>query len=345
MAENINIILSRREMPFVGWAAIDEFEDLFSHITGAKVVAPRTRPYEGPLGRAKRRLLGEFRALGEVLPRGDLLLVLARSPADLNAINSVGGAKKNFRYIAAFIIDSYFIEALSSAAQQYDHIFCTTEIGADAVRKRFGVSSSVLRQGFDCLKWACSEDQRSIDLIGFGRQPPSYHRAFQARFHTKESSILYLHSPIGTTSGGDVWIERPMLLKLLQRSKISLAFHLGVEPSLDRPWDAGFVTSRWFESLASGCIVVGKKPPGAMAEEMFDWENATIELPDDPTGAIDLIAKIVSDDAFQHRVRQRNVAEMLRRHDWRYRMRQIYQQFELDLPSQLASELAELEAR
>lgn len=343
MSDHTNIVLSRREQPFVGWVAIDEFEDMFSRIDGATIITPHSRKsINGLFGRAKKRLLGEFNMVRDSLPRGELLLVVARSPGDLNLIESIGSAKNRFRYVAGFMIDSYFIDALGPATRHYDHIFSTTELGAETVRKRFGVPSSVLRQGFDCLKWSCSGDDRSIDLIGFGRQPASYHRAFQTSFHCERSALLYLHSPIGTVTGPDVWIERPMLLKLLQRSKISLAFHLGIEPQHERPRDAAFVTSRWFESLASGCVVVGKRPPGAMAQEMLAWENSTIELPDDPPGAIETITSIASNTSLQREIRQRNVAEMRSRHDWRYRIRDIYQQFEIELPSSLVSELDEL---
>jgi hypothetical protein len=343
MTESINVILSRRECPFAGWVPIDEFEDLFSRITNTEIITPRAhRLHENLLGRVKKRFLGMFRSLEEPLPKGDLLLVVAKSPSDLNMISSVGDKKKNFRHVIGFVIDSYFIDAFGSSTRQYDHIFSTTEVGADAVRKRFGIPSSVLRQGFDCLEWACYNERRCIDLIGFGRQPATYHRVFQNKFHGKNSSLLYLHSPIGSVSGDGVYIERPMLLKLLQRSKISLAFHLGVDPPPNRPWDAEFVTSRWFESLASGCIVAGKRPTGIMAREMLDWKNATTELPDDPVAAAELIACIASDDALQRETRHKNVAEMRRRHDWRYRISEIYQHFELDLPPQLVSELAAL---
>jgi hypothetical protein len=343
MSDYTNIVLSRREQPFVGWVAIDEFEDMFSRVTGATIITPRSRKStNGLFGRVKKRILGEFDVLRDSFPKGELLLVVARSPGDLNLIESIGSEKNNFRYVAGFMIDSYFVDGLGPAARQYDHIFSTTELGADTVRKQFGVSSSVLRQGFDCLKWSCSNDERGIDLIGFGRQPASYHRAFQTSFHCAQSALLYLHSPIGTVTGPDVWIERPMLLKLLQRSKISLAFHLGIEPQHERPRDAGFVTSRWFESLASGCVVAGKRPPGTMAQEMLAWENSTIELPDDPPGAIEVIMSIASNTNLQSEIRRRNVIEMRARHDWRYRIRDIYQQFELELPSRLVSELDEL---
>jgi hypothetical protein len=258
-------------------------------------------------------------------------------------LSSLVDSRKRFRKIAGYVIDSYFTEGFDSSVISYDHIFTTTQEGADLVRAKFSVSSSVLRQGFDCLTWASVDPARSIDLIGFGRQPASYHREFQRSFHSGHSNILYLHSPIGAKVGSAVWEERPMMLKLLQRSKMSLAFHLLVEPEEARPRAANFVTSRWFESLAAGCIVVGKRPLGEMAAEMFDWPNALIELPDAPSVAADLIKSLAGDVKFLRETRTRNVIEMCRRHDWRSRIRDIYERFQLSLPESLKVEIIALE--
>jgi hypothetical protein len=150
-----------------------------------------------------------------------------------------------------------------------------------------------------------------------------------------------MHSPIGSMQGAAVWTERAMLLKLMQRSKIGLAFHMLVEPQGNRPKTAGFVTSRWFEQLAAGCVVVGKRP--RLAQSLFDWPDATLELPDDRTESARIIAALAADDAFLKVTRRRNVIEMCRRHDWRYRIRDIFRHFDLALPWQLASELERLE--
>ncbi len=341
-----NVLLSRRNPASAGWVAIDEFEDLFQRLSGARILCPEQRSLLwSPLGKVQRRLLGRYLPLQENIEQDtDLLLVVARTPSDLSMLHSLTGARKRFRRIAGYVIDSYFTEGFESKAECYDHIFCTTQEGADFVRTRYGVSSSVLRQGFDCLTWANTDTDRSIDLIGFGRQPASYHREFQRSFHDSRSSILYLHSPIGAKSGSAVWVERPMMLKLLQRSKMSLAFHLMVEPEEVRPRAADFVTSRWFESLAAGCIIVGRRPPGGMAAEMFDWPNALVDLPDRPSEATDFVKSLACDESFLRVTRTRNVFEMCRRHDWRYRIRDIYDHFNLSLSEGLKAEIIALES-
>lgn len=342
--KNGTVLLSRRNPPFAGWVAIDEFEDLFARLTGGRILCAEHRSIRTAIGRMESRLIGPFLRFDE-RAGGELLLVVAREPSDLRMVYALPNVRKRFRKIAGYVIDSYFAESFERSACQYDHLFSTTEEGAELLRVRYRVSSSVLRQGFDCLRWASAEADRSIDVIGFGRQPESYHRRFQAAFHTSESRLLYLHSPIGTRTGTAVYTERPMMLKLLQRSKISMAFHLLVEPVGQRPREASFVTSRWLESLGAGCLVVGKRPPGAMAQAMFPWPDALIELPDDPMRAVEFITSLLSEPDFISQIRTRNVAEMCRLHDWRYRIRDIYQQLKMPLPDGLKLELRAVAAR
>jgi hypothetical protein len=134
-----------------------------------------------------------------------------------------------------------------------------------------------------------------------------------------------------------------MMLKLMQRSKLALAFHMMVEPQGMRPKARDFVTSRWFEQLAAGCVVLGKRP--GLAEGLFGWTDATIELPDDPADAAGTIAALRTDEAFLASTRRRNVLEMCRRHDWRYRIRDVLRHFEMPLPARLESELLDLDTR
>jgi hypothetical protein len=326
----------------VGWVSIDEFENLFGSLDGARILVPSTR--RSFLGvTVINRLLGRFAPFRTFTGRGELLLVVAHSPSDLDMLASIPDARRRFRHIAGYVIDSYFTEDFGNYTRRYDHIFSSTEEGATVVREKFGVPSSVLRQGFDCLNWASVNSNRSIDLMGFGRQPASYHHSFQRAFHVEHSNVLYLHSPIGTKSGPAVWDERPMMLKLLQNCKTSLAFNLSVDPISGRPGASNFVTNRWLESLGTGCVVLGKRPQGEMADEMLCWPHATIELPNDPVDAPGIVREVLSDRAFLTATRARNVLEMCRRHDWRFRMRVIYQHFGISLPESLKEELAALE--
>jgi hypothetical protein len=133
-----------------------------------------------------------------------------------------------------------------------------------------------------------------------------------------------------------------MLFKLLHRSRISLAFHLLVEPQGDRPRSM-MVTSRWLESLLSGCIVVGKRPVSRMADDMLFWPDATIELSQDPQTASDeLVALLARNDELEQQ-RRTNIFQTLSFHDWRYRIGALCAMMELSPPDKLREDVAQLQ--
>ena len=104
------------------------------------------------------------------------------------------------------------------------------------------------------------------------------------------------------------------------------------------------VTSRWLESLLSGCIVVGRRPVSSMADEMLCWPGATIELSEHPqTAADELEALLLRNDSLDAQ-RHTNMAEMLARHDWRYRIQAFCTLMKLPVPAKLLPDLAQLQA-
>ena len=136
-------------------------------------------------------------------------------------------------------------------------------------------------------------------------------------------------------------LERGMLFKLLHRTRISLAFHLFVEPQGDRPRSM-MVTSRWLESLLSGCIVAGQRPVSRMAEDMLFWQDSTVELSVDPKVAADeLIALLSQNDALEQQ-RRTNIYQMLSHHDWRYRIEAFCKMMDLPIPEALHDDLSRL---
>jgi hypothetical protein len=238
-----------------------------------------------------------------------------------------------------WVTDSYFGAGFGRATAEYDAITVTAREDAELPRTRYGIEVHPLTQGVDGLAWAPPpEALRSIDLIGFGRMPPSYHSHFSQRFHAADSPHLYLHSPLGNVTGPRVHLERGMLFKLLHRSSVSLAFHLFVEPQGQRPRSM-MVTSRWLESLLAGCIVAGKRPVSLMADEMLAWPGATRELSDDPREAGDQLEALIAQGHALEAQRRRNVREMLLRHDWRLRIEALCRICELAPPASLTDDL------
>ena len=331
--------------PHAGWAAIDELADLLVHYLGAELVSPRRA---APT--LAQRLLGKGSTAWEPIDcaGGDLLIVVAHAPQDLSMIDAIAGCRGKFSRIVAWVTDSYFQAGFGRATAQYDAITVTAHEDAAYPRAHFGIPVHHVYQGVDGLAWAPPPDTplqapRAIDLIGFGRMPPSYHAHFSQRFHPASSPHLYLHSPLGNVTGASVHLERGMLFKLLHRTKVSLAFHLFVEPQGQRP-RAMMVTSRWLESLLAGCVVAGKRPVSRMADEMLCWPGATVELADDPQDAGEQLHQLLARDDELHAQRRRNVREVLLRHDWRHRIAELCGHFGLPVPPALREDLQRVQA-
>ncbi|MBB2487069.1 glycosyltransferase family 1 protein [Mitsuaria sp. WAJ17] len=337
----IAVLCAGPAAPHAGWAAIDELADLLAHYFEAPLLSPSQRPPAAPwrwLGRGQPRWVG----LGAT--EGDVLLVVAHGPEQLAMVQALGDVRRHFQRVYGWVTDSYHQPGFGPATALYDAITVTAVEDADFPRQRFGVQVHPVYQGVDALRWAPRQTHaRDIDLIAYGRNPPSYHAHFSRICHAADSPLLYLHSPLGALQGPTVHLERGMLFKLLHRSRISLAFHLFVEPQGQRPRSM-MVTSRWLESLLAGCLVAGKRPRSRMAEDMLDWPDATLELADDPAQALDQLRDWLAREADFRDQRRLNTRQVLLRHDWRYRLLQLCQAFQLPVPPSLQSDLALLEA-
>jgi hypothetical protein len=258
-------------------------------------------------------------------------------------VNAIAGCRKKFSKIYGFVTDSYFQAGFVKETALFDAITVTAHEDMAFPQTRYQIPVHQLYQGADCLTWVPrNTHHRDIDVMGFGRTPPSYQACFSQRFHQSSSPYLYLHSPLGNLSGASVHLERGMLFKLLQRTRISLAFHLYVEPQGGRP-RAMMVTSRWLESLLSGCIVAGRRPVSRMADEMLCWPGATLELSEHPqTAADELEALLLRNDTLATQ-RRTNMAEMLARHDWRYRIQAFCSLMNLPVPAKLLADLVRVQ--
>jgi hypothetical protein len=337
----MTVLYAGASSPHAGWVAIDELALILARVFEAELLSPAVAP--NPL---VRRLTGREKLQFAPLEcaGGDVLFVVARGPEDLAMVGAIREVRRKFNRIHAFVTDSYFQAGFYAQTALFDSITVTAHADVAYPAQKFGIPVHQLYQGTDALQWAPRQRfAREIDIMSFGRTPASYQSALTQAFHRMDSPHLYLHSPLGNLSGPTVQVERAMLFKLLQRSRISLAFHLLVEPQGGRPRSM-MVTSRWLESLLSGCVVAGRRPVSRMADEMLDWPGSTIELSTDPHTAVQELQGLLQDDEALQQQRRSNVRHTLQRHDWRQRIHTLCTLNGWDVPPALHDELQQLEA-
>ena len=117
--------------------------------------------------------------------------------------------------------------------------------------------------------------QRTIDVLAFGRSFARYHEKIAPQCHSR--GLRYIHDRFTTTES---------FIDALSASRICICFPRAVT----HPESAGpisTVTMRYLESMAAKCLIVGHAPPEA--EIMFGY-NPVVEVNwDDSAGQLEFI--------------------------------------------------------
>jgi hypothetical protein len=150
--------------------------------------------------------------------------------------------------------------------------------------------------------------ERSIDVLELGRRSDSFHQAITPRLKERHRVHLYEQE-----KGQIIFPTREALVNGLGDSKISVCFPSSLTHP-DRSGDVETVTYRYFEALASACLILGKCPQEL--QDLFGY-NPVIEADQsDPAGQLEKIFQNLSD--YQELV-DRNYRRLLEVGTWKLR--------------------------
>lgn len=339
-----------------------ELEDILVKTCNAQMLVPRLQgavrwAEQQPTlikkisGKLIRQTIG-FYQLSEPLARSsnecNVLIMIALNGSALEMLSSIPRWRQQFDIVAAYVFDSWLFECYPKYASELDHVFVPMPEIIEPLRAFLQVPVSLLPFASDVLTHGSGEADRPIDLMSYGRIPDAFEQAFSDRFNKPDSKHIYYRStprqgqrfPQQLSPTDRETQHEMQLYNLLRRSKLSIAFDT-LYPGM-RQFPFSFVTLRWFQSGAAGCGIVGKRPTTPLADELLDWQDATIELPDDPEASVDFIERLLSNPSRLLPIYQRNYLESLTRHDWRYRIEQMLTTLGVDLPDPLVNELRQI---
>lgn len=359
-------ILSLRELiSLVSLDPILELEDLLVDSCDAKILTPIAKPLYKRTDQLKepkvrelsyriiKNSLGLYRLLDLHLDSNEtnILIVITIYGAQLDILSSIPNWRKRFDVVVAYVFDSWRYERYSKNVKYLDRLFVALPEVMKELKQGFGIPVSLIPFGADVLTHGSDRLNRPIDLLNFGRIPHKYNSAFINRFDSYDSEILYYRSvarrdeQFPQTLYQDRVDRRDVgsLFNLLRKSKLVLAFDT-LYPGM-RQFPYSFVTLRWFYGLATGCVVVGKAPTTPFAKELLNWENATIELPEDPQESCEFIEELLQDKLLLHSLHRTNYRQALARHDWRYRIRDMFEALDLPIPEKLSQQLLKVKAK
>lgn len=246
-------------------------------------------------------------------------LVIAYDPGQLNAISQSPYVLTQYSEIYGWVIDSFWSERIpriAYASKTYHHIF-VTDPSDISEWKSAGVSYvSALPWGGDI--WSNIGARLSIaktnDLLRVGRQPGEWSDDEHTKQEAEKKGLSFQGRPAFGTSAEE---SASNLENALRESKIVLAFTNKVSPTNYTHPTKEYLTGRWIDALAWGCVVAGQVPQTQVSKDYL-WEGATLYLPhEDLWEGLAIIAQYLEGYTEEFAVHQ--VVEALRNFDWRFR--------------------------
>jgi hypothetical protein len=374
---NIQLLTSRQlvSAPFYGMCF--ELEDILAADCAAQLLHPephhlykRSQQFKwaasGPASRLISKSTGMFRQLPEEQLLGanddlNVLIVVAMNGRDLQTLRAIPQWRQRYDRVFAFIFDCWVLEAFpQEMTSQFDHLFVPFPEMRSPLADRFGIPVTVLPFGVDVRHHGSPQVERPIDITNYGRCSKAYCDAISRVFNEPGSERQnYLHPqmplerfptlPYGPERKD--YQHKQRLGEMLRRSKSALAFSNVYTAKIQSTMQhhvAHRITTpilgyRWFEISAAGCAVLGKRPESPVTDEYLGWEDATIELPDDPSEGMEFIQDFLADKPRLEAIHHRNYYENLARNDWRHRIKVMFETLSIPLPEPLQQQLAAID--
>jgi hypothetical protein len=339
-----------------------ELEDLLVGVCDAHLLAPMMRKSNQWVQRSRRnsavfleklirRTTGLYQPLEISLPATggpNVLIVIGVSGGELETLSSIPNWRQRFDLVIGYVFDAWILEAYPAFTKQLDHLFVPLPEVIPTLQAHFGIPVSLLPLGVDALVHGSRSSDRPVDVISYGRIPLQFHQAFSKAFNQPESAQCYYrllprrieYSPTRPYDERNDRLDRQLLFHMLRRTKVALAFDT-LYPGM-RTFPYSFVTLRWFECGATGCAIAGKCPTTPLADTLLNWQDAVINLPDNPEISVQIVKDLLADSSRLQAICNRNYWENRTRHDWRLRIRDLLTQLNLPLPERLGCELEQL---
>ncbi len=276
----------------------------------------------------------------------------------LHLLQSVNQYLSSFDGIYAYVFDAIInpydlnkpiwkkvISKNNRAIKKLTHLFVPFKSSVNAFAEAYSIPVSYVPMASDVLEYGGYSQYKFIDINGYGRQNITYSNLISKAFNCRESKRIYHHTDHMHIGGiNDIYAHRRFFWQVLRGSKIALAFDSMYANNNNR-FNFSFVGQRWFESTAAGCVVLGKRPTCPEMNEIFDWDNSTIEVPESPADFLPFIEALLENETALTNIGIDNYIHALEKNDWRYRLLQILEVARIDPPSKLLSEILLLSDR
>ena len=322
----------------IGWTPIQYMAVLAAELLDTHVVRLDRRAPSA----ARKALSIIFRRTQSRVAQGSCLMICSE-PKDLLNVIDIPQWRKRFKFLAAWIIDSFWHERIPATlllTRPFDHLFVTSKDDVDAWQSISATPATWLPWGADALRLGRGACDREWDVTRVGRQPPEWDDDAATTSAAARLGIKYRGRP--NREGVSPLQNSTALMTAYGSSKYIMAFSNSVNRATYTHPIREYLTGRWADALACGAIVAGIAPRGAGGDALL-WPGATLEL---GTVRRDAGLRLLAEDLKKWRPEKAalNHAMALKTLDWRWRFKVIADTFG-ETPAPLAHELNLLRER
>ncbi|WP_246956552.1 glycosyltransferase family 1 protein [Brachybacterium sp. Marseille-Q7125] len=300
-----------------GWGPIQAMVHLAVRYFDARLLSPADHPVTR---RTKLRLLRPRPRSGG--SGGRALLVIAPLPGSLDSVLNLPAQQlAEYSSISAWVIDSFWHERIPRIARAkgwLDRLYVMDADDAEPWRAATKLPVSVLPWGTDTQRAGLGSGPVTVDLLRVGRQSEPWDDDATTALMAREAAVCFHGRP---GFGADEAQSQHLLHQALDRSRAVLAFTNLRSPANYTHPTRDYLTGRWTDALAHGCVMVGEVPGSSSARELVPkWAQLTVPA-DDPRTGLEMVAqaRLGWDEALRERIR----AHAREKLDWRLRFARI----------------------
>jgi len=321
-----------------GWSPIRHLVDLASRLLGARVIT-----VTGSEPSLLTKLAAIVRGSRQRGADREVCLLVCASPGDLLKVLNLADWYSQFGVIAAWIIDSFWVEHIPFFARfsrSFSHFFVTSFDDVPRWQRLTGVRTTWLPWGTDAFELGSGAAARAWDILRMGRQPQEWDDDVSNMAAARSLNLSYQgRIPEDTVSALG---NQKRVMHAYGNAKYLIAFSNAVNPGNQTHPTREYLTGRWVDALAGGATVAGIAPRGADASRLL-WDGATLELGTlDRSQGLQMIAAAAR--SWTPASAARNHWMALQQLDWRWRLETLADILSVGTPT-LRDELARLSAR
>lgn len=314
---------SRNVYRLVSYGMILDFEDAVCRLSDADLVPV---PLHSRRGQLHAVLRGHpLRAVSAPATRYDACLLVAMGRQWLPSLTYIRDLRTICKRVIVYLFDAW-VGDLPTIAKYHrvwelvDDLFVSFDHAVQPYASALPCGVHYLPQAVDPRWFYGDRASRPIDVLSVGRRLETVHKTLLAM--SRDEEILYQYQTHAAPLAIDFYENQELLGTLCRASRLHVSWSVDATNAARRT-EGSAVTARWFESAASGGVVVGRAPVSPEFGRLFPYPAFVHEIPapDDHLGTREVLESALATRDVSER---QALAEHVRTvHSWEARWRDI----------------------